>query len=71
MSPRVCPICCSGSVERILRDTLLSAHIDGFSCRSTGAVAYHCSSGHVFLVVDEDFAWKEPIPEGRGYSMLI
>lgn len=71
MVPRECPVCCSRFVERILRDSLLSAHIDGFACRSTGAVAYHCSAGHVFLLVDENFMWKEAAPEGSGYSILV
>lgn len=71
MVPRECPFCCSTSVERILRNTLLTAHVEGFACHSTGVIAYHCSSGHVFLVVDEDFMWKESIPEINGSSMLV
>lgn len=71
MLPRACPICGSGSVEQILRETLISAHIDGFACDSAGAMSYHCDSGHVFLIVTEDFTWKEARPEGPGHSILV
>jgi hypothetical protein len=68
---RLCPICGTQSVERILRDTLLSAHIQGLACPSAGAMAYHCGEGHVFLIVGETFRWKEPFPEGNGCSLVV
>ena len=55
----ICPTCRSESIERMLRDTLLSAHTEGLRCSSSPVVAYHCASGHVFLIVDEGFRWEE------------
>jgi len=55
----------------ILRDTLLSAHLDGLECRSSGVVAYHCDAGHVFLLTSEDFRWNEPRRVGAGYALLV
>lgn len=69
MIPTICPTCHSETIERILSDVLLSAHIRGLRCSSSGVVAYHCGVGHVFLVVDEDFRWSEVVPQVRGSAV--
>ncbi len=69
--PTLCPICRSESIAQILRDTLLCAHIEGLTCPSSGAIAYHCEAGHVFVVVGEDFRWKEPMLEDKEYSIFV
>lgn len=71
MLPKVCPICCTASIELMLRDTLLSTHIDGLACPSLGALVYHCNVGHVFLLISDQFKWEEPIQEGSGYSVIV
>lgn len=71
MTPKQCPVCCSNSIGLILRDAFLTAHIGGLSHPSSGAVAYHCDSGHVFLVVTEDFGWKEPIMQDSGFYIVV
>ena len=71
MIPETCPICRSGSLKQIMRETFLSVHIDGLACPSTGAVAYHCDNGHVFLVVNDDFGWKEAVREGNGHTIFV
>ena len=71
MIPRVCPICCATSVEQTLRDTLLSAHVDGVAYPSSGAIAYRCKGGHLFLLISDRFKWAEPTLEGRGYSIVV
>ena len=71
MTAKVCPICCTDSIERMLRDTLLSAYVDGITYPSSGAVAYHCKEGHVFLLISDRFKWGEAIRQGKGYSMMV
>ncbi len=66
--PIICPICRCEAVERFMGDTLLSAHLDGVTCPSSGVVAYHCHAGHVFLIAGEGFQWKEAVPNGSTYS---
>lgn len=71
MSPTICPICRSASVEQMLRDALLFAHIDGLLCTSTEVIVYHCDSGHVFMIVEDDSGWNEVVPEIKGSSTLV
>jgi|HubBroStandDraft_6_1064221.scaffolds.fasta_scaffold1655951_1 hypothetical protein len=71
MSAKVCPICRTDSIERMLSDVLLSAHIDGLTHPSSGATAYHCKKGHVFLLITRRFQWGEPIRQGRGHSIIV
>jgi hypothetical protein len=71
MRAKFCPVCGSGSIHLTLRDLLLSAHVDGLTCRSSGAFAYHCDTGHIFLLLSEDFRSQQPVPEGKGYSILV
>jgi hypothetical protein len=55
MVPAVCPICRSDKIRQTLRETPLSAYLDGLTARSTGALAYHRDLGHVFLLVTRTF----------------
>jgi len=71
MIPKVCPICCSGSIQLVLRDTLLSAESFRLAYPSSAAVAYRCTTGHVFLLLGKDFQWSQPVKEGNGYSMMV
>ena len=71
MTPKVCPICCTESIEPMLRDTLLAAYVDGITYPSSGAVAYHCKEGHVFLLIGDRFKWGEAVRQGKGYSMIL
>lgn len=71
MIPVLCPICRSESIGQILRDTLLSAYIEGLACPSSGTIAYHCHAGHIFVIVGEGFRWKEPVLQVDGNSILV
>ena len=71
MNPQRCPICESNSIKRMLSDVLLSAHFPNAKCPSSGVVAYHCAAGHVFLLLNENFHWKAPVPEGSGHSFTV
>jgi hypothetical protein len=71
MIPKLCPICCTGSIELVLRDTLISAENFRLAYPSSTAVAYRCSAGHGFLLVGEDFRWNQPMREGDGYAMMV
>jgi hypothetical protein len=61
MEPKICPLCGSKLITRILCDTLLSAQFRGMECPSEGVVAYHCEDSHVFLVLRNDFHWGQPV----------
>ena len=70
MLPRLCPVCGSKAVQRIARDVLLAAYAAGVRCPSTGAAAYHCDRGHVFLLLGTEFRWEEMVlvdPEDTIY----
>jgi hypothetical protein len=71
MTPKLCPICGTDLIQKITRDTLLSDYFTSLVSYPEAAVAYHCVTGHVFLIVAEDFRNKEPLPEGKGYSMCV
>lgn len=58
--PKMCPLCGSEAVSRILCDTLLNAHFQGIHCPSEGVAAYHCGRSHVFLTLRDDFRWGTP-----------
>ena len=59
MSPLQCPICRSASITRILRDIMISARVSDLVSHSSGALAYRCDTGHIFLVIDDAFRWGE------------
>ena len=68
---KLCPVCGETSIEYIARDVLLAAYVVGLRSPSVGAVAYHCDRGHVFLLLGEEFRWKEPVPDGPGYGIFV
>lgn len=71
MVPTLCPICRSATIEQILHETLLSAHRDGLRCSSSGVFAYHCNSGHVFLIVNDAFRWEEAVIDGTASLAIV
>lgn len=71
MTPKLCPICGTDLIQKITWDTLVSDYSAGLTSSSAAAVAYHCATGHVFLIMAEDFARKESLPEHNGYSMWV
>ena len=71
MTPKLCPICGIDLIQKITWDTLLSDYSAGLTSNASAAVAYHCATGHVFLIVAEDLRRKEPLPERNGYSVCV
>ncbi len=71
MIPETCPICRSVSLKQIMRKILLSVHVDGLACPSSGAFAYRCDNGHVLVVVNGNFARKEAVREGNGHTIFV
>jgi hypothetical protein len=70
-TPKSCPVCCSTSIERMMKDTLLSAKPDGLAPHMLEVVAYQCDNAHVFLLVAEGFWWKQPHKSGAGYEIMM
>jgi hypothetical protein len=69
--PQLCPVCGSSKVDRIGRDVLLAAFAAGVKCPSTGAVAYHCHRGHVFLLLGKEFRWEEMVLIDSGEAICV
>jgi hypothetical protein len=70
-TPKLCPICCDDSLERLLRETWIPPQFPSSTYSSSAALAYHCAAGHVFWVVSDRFKCEEPIRQGDGYSMMV
>ena len=51
ISPKLCPICGSGSIEPTFHSTKFSVAFDQVQCAISGLRAYHCSDSHLFIVV--------------------
>jgi hypothetical protein len=68
---KLCPVFGATSIEHIGRDVLLAAYAVGLKRPLTGAIAYHCDPGHVFLLLGQEFRWEEPLPDGPGYSIVL
>ncbi len=68
--PEFCPMCGSRSVQAILADTLLAAHVNGLTSVSVGVLAYRCDGGHVFLVMGDSFKLLECHPDGNGHVLM-
>jgi hypothetical protein len=71
MIPRICPTCQSESIEQMMRDISLSAYRDSLKCGSSRVIAYHCDSGHVFLMINEGFRWEEAAPEANSVLTFV
>lgn len=69
--PKLCPACGTDMIQPMLREVMLSAHVDGLAFGSSGIVAYHCAAGHVFLVFGSSFERGEPLPDGNGCSLIV
>jgi hypothetical protein len=70
-TPKLCPVCGSQSVNKILADTLLAAYVNGLTTQVVGVLAYHCGAGHVFLVMGDDFKFLESSLDGSGHSLFV
>ena len=63
MTPILCPICTRSSLEPILQEVTIKAHVDGDNRVVGGVLAYRCTEfGHVFFIRRADV---ESMPELR------
>ena len=58
-NPKSCPICSRNAIRRTYKECDLRLNIDGAIANSVIVTAYHCSDGHLFLMLDLNPAMTE------------
>ena len=51
--PEACPVCATNSLEPVMRKPLNSG-TETLPQTVSGILAYRCSNGHMFIVMDEE-----------------